>query len=79
MEIRIPYGKKYITEVTSHTCSFHEKHPGVAYAGCTCSAAYSQELVDDPNPPKTCTHCDGTGIEKGTGQNIEGYNYGFNY
>jgi hypothetical protein len=24
-----------------HTCPFHRANPGVAYAGCTCSGAFS--------------------------------------
>lgn len=28
------------TEISRHTCSFHERHPGVSYAGCTCSGSY---------------------------------------
>ena len=29
-----------ISEV--HTCQFHKNNPGVSWAGCTCSASYSQ-------------------------------------
>jgi len=57
-------GKKIITHMTSHTCDFHKENPLINYAGCTCSASYSQEIIDDPNPPKKCSHCGGTGLEK---------------
>jgi hypothetical protein len=57
-------GKKIIHHSTNTTCEFHKAHPGEVYAGCVCSASYWQEIVDDPNPPKKCSHCDGSGIEK---------------
>lgn len=60
-------GKKFIAKSSYQTCEFHKKNPGVNYAGCTCTASYGGEYVDDPNPPKKCIHCDGTGIEKANG------------
>lgn len=29
------------------TCSFHKRNPGVAYAGCCCSSAYSMQKKKD--------------------------------
>ena len=54
-------GKKPVTKVETRTCEFHEKNPGVPWAGCTCSGSYSQTWVKDENPPKPCPHCNGTG------------------
>ena len=33
---------EYETVIHSHTCPFHRSHPGKAFAGCTCSAGWSQ-------------------------------------
>jgi hypothetical protein len=30
-----------VTEVQRTTCPFHEKHPGRAFPGCTCSTSIS--------------------------------------
>ena len=30
-----------------NTCAFHKKHPKMLYAGCTCSASYSQRKKTD--------------------------------
>lgn len=58
-------GMKQVAEVSHNTCEYHKKNPGDRnYPGCTCSAAYSSRYVPDPNPPKTCSHCEGTGVEK---------------
>lgn len=58
-------GLKPITTVESHTCDFHQKNPGMHYAGCTCSGGYSQKWVKDENPPQPCPHCKGTGTVNG--------------
>jgi hypothetical protein len=60
-------GLKMVVTSTHETCAFHKKNPGVNYAGCTCGGSYSGRYVRDPNPPKKCVHCDGTGIEKASG------------
>lgn len=57
-------GLKMVSESTHHTCPFHEKNPGVSHAGCTCSASFSGRYIVDPNPPRPCTHCKGTGMVK---------------
>lgn len=28
-----------------HTCQYHTLHPGVGYAGCTCSSTYSNRRI----------------------------------
>lgn len=30
-----------VTTVESHTCGFHERHPGRNFPGCTCSTSVS--------------------------------------
>lgn len=34
----------WVVETTSHTCPFHEEHPGQSYAGCTCSGSFTSRL-----------------------------------
>jgi len=57
-------GLKMVSEVTHHTCPFHEKNPGVSYAGCTCSGSISGRYIPDPNPPQICTKCNGAGVTR---------------
>jgi hypothetical protein len=40
------------TVTTSHMCPFHERHPGEAFAGCTCSASVSQHRRDPADVAK---------------------------
>lgn len=55
-------GKKQVVKSEHTTCEFHKKNPGVSYAGCTCSGAYSSTWVPDDTPPKKkCDACGGTG------------------
>ncbi len=55
-------GMKIVTKVEHHTCEFHKKYPGEAWAGCTCSGGVSQTITPDNTPPKKkCDHCGGTG------------------
>jgi len=38
----IPFNPaEYETKTEYHTCLFHEKNPGVPYAGCTCSSTHT--------------------------------------
>ena len=37
----------YESIIEHHICSFHKKHPGVPYAGCTCFSSYSQRRKDN--------------------------------
>lgn len=60
-------GLKMVVKSTNETCAFHQKNPGVNYAGCTCGGSYSGHYVPDPNPPRKCIHCKGTGIENDNG------------
>ncbi len=30
-----------VSTSSRHTCSFHEKHPGANFPGCTCSGVWS--------------------------------------
>ena len=34
----------YETVSDRHTCAYHKLHPGAPWAGCTCSASFSQRL-----------------------------------
>jgi len=56
-------GMKMIPEVRRTVCEFHKRSPFENYAGCTCSASYGGRWIKDPNPPKKCNHCNGSGIE----------------
>jgi len=33
--------KPSVTEVSRHTCGFHQRHPGGHFPGCTCSCSVS--------------------------------------
>ena len=44
---------KYETEVKHSVCSYHKKHPGVPWAGCTCASSICQKRVEteQAHPP----------------------------
>lgn len=44
MLVQLP--EKTEVKVTHHVCSFHEKHPGKPYAGCTCGGSFSLKRKD---------------------------------
>lgn len=45
----IEHNEKEWKAVSTHrTCSYHKKHPGVPFAGCTCASTYVNEKVDRP-------------------------------
>lgn len=47
--------KPQVVTVTSRTCSFHERHPGCQFPGCTCCSGMSSrdKTADEMTPEET--------------------------